>query len=265
MRILVFGDIHGRKFWKEPTNRYLKRVDKIIFLGDYFDPYKDEGEFLSYDEIMDNFNEILELKIRNPDKIVLLLGNHDFHYCNEQFCNLTKSTRYDDTHCHDFERLFNENKDLFKLCHTEKLGDNLVIFTHAGITKYWSEKYNIKVDENIEQTINGLAESNDGVAKLAAIGVERSWWFGEKAGSPLWCDIREFVKDGGLGEGYYQIFGHTRLKKGTQVTMKGFSCIDSQEGFLIDDNCKIKKVRKYEKKQANDKHGTVQDTENDKP
>lgn len=76
MRILVFGDIHGRKFWKEPTNRYLKRVDKIIFLGDYFDPYKDEGEFLPYDEIMDNFNEILELKIRNPDKIVLLLGNH---------------------------------------------------------------------------------------------------------------------------------------------------------------------------------------------
>ena len=39
MKILVIPDVHGRRFWKRPLERYIKKVDKIVFLGDYFDPY----------------------------------------------------------------------------------------------------------------------------------------------------------------------------------------------------------------------------------
>ena len=43
MKTLIIGDIHGRRFWKRPVEKYINKVDKIVFLGDYFDAYQDEG------------------------------------------------------------------------------------------------------------------------------------------------------------------------------------------------------------------------------
>ena len=42
-KILITSDIHGRSFWKEPCNNW---EGKIIFLGDYHDPYEEyvDGE-----------------------------------------------------------------------------------------------------------------------------------------------------------------------------------------------------------------------------
>ena len=42
-RILVLPDVHGRLFWKEPVQKYIDVVDRVVFLGDYLDPYGDEG------------------------------------------------------------------------------------------------------------------------------------------------------------------------------------------------------------------------------
>lgn len=33
--ILIIPDVHGRTFWKYAIDKY----DKVIFLGDYLDPY----------------------------------------------------------------------------------------------------------------------------------------------------------------------------------------------------------------------------------
>ena len=71
--ILVCGDIHGRRFWKEPCKN-LDKYDKVVFLGDYLDPYGFEG--IEVEDAIENFKEILELKKNNMDKVVLLLGNH---------------------------------------------------------------------------------------------------------------------------------------------------------------------------------------------
>ena len=43
-RILVVPDIHGETFWREPVQRYIDQVDRIVFLGDYLDPYSEEGK-----------------------------------------------------------------------------------------------------------------------------------------------------------------------------------------------------------------------------
>ena len=45
-RILVIPDVHGRTFWKEPVCKLIESVDKVIFLGDYLDPY---GDFVQED------------------------------------------------------------------------------------------------------------------------------------------------------------------------------------------------------------------------
>jgi predicted phosphodiesterase len=264
MKILVIGDIHGRRFWKRPLEKYIKKVDKIVFLGDYFDPYQDEGIEYEWQDVLSNFNEILELKRQNPDKIVLLLGNHDMHYRNKQFDEYTRSSRYDYAHSKKIYDLFNgENYKLFQICFAVVNNNKKVIFTHAGITKYWLERCGVEYNDNIEETLNQLEDSAKGVGKLCVIGNRRSW-FGEKTGSPVWCDISEFMTDKGIEGNVFQIFGHTRLKPNVMVSMKDFACIDSRAVFILNDKNKLRRV-KDEKIKADKEHGTVQDTEDDKP
>ena len=43
-KILCISDIHGRKFWRQTVADNIDKVDKIIFLGDYLDPYQNEIE-----------------------------------------------------------------------------------------------------------------------------------------------------------------------------------------------------------------------------
>ena len=73
---LIIPDVHGRQFWKDAVSQYEGKVEKIIFLGDYLDPYPDEG--ITRKDAIRNFEEIIDYKINNSDKVVLLLGNHKF-------------------------------------------------------------------------------------------------------------------------------------------------------------------------------------------
>jgi predicted phosphodiesterase len=81
-RILVVPDVHGRLFWKEPVRKYIYTVDRVVFLGDYLDPY--EGEEGLAEDIFENMMEIVRLKRNNREKVVLLKGNHDQHYASER-------------------------------------------------------------------------------------------------------------------------------------------------------------------------------------
>ena len=263
MKILAIGDIHGRDFWKSPVKRYLKKVDKVIFLGDYCDPYQDEGEIYTWKDTANNFNEIIELKRNNMDKVILLLGNHDGHYYNKYFDDLARSTRFDDFHAVELRKMFNENAGLFQLCYIAENNGKKLIFTHAGVTNHWLNLCKIENDDNLEANINELKNSDEGFSKLAIIGRERTW-FGEKTGSPLWCDVREFMRDKGLGDNIYQIFGHTRCEKGKFIETDSFACLDSQCAFRINDKNKIKRIED-ETVKTNEKQRAVQDSQDDKP
>ena len=69
-KILVLGDLHGRLFWKEIIEK--ENPDKIIFLGDYVSTH----EGISAEQQLSNLEEILTYKENNPDKVILLRGNH---------------------------------------------------------------------------------------------------------------------------------------------------------------------------------------------
>lgn len=73
-KIIVIGDIHGRNTWMDVINQEVT-YDKVIFLGDYFD-----SKEIFPRQWIDNFKEIVQLKRNNPDGVVLLIGNHDYHY-----------------------------------------------------------------------------------------------------------------------------------------------------------------------------------------
>ena len=79
-KIAIIPDVHGRKFWRRVVE---EDADKIIFLGDYGDPYGSEE--ISHKDALIELEEIIRFQEENPNKVVLLLGNHDAHYLSRSF------------------------------------------------------------------------------------------------------------------------------------------------------------------------------------
>ena len=254
-KILVIPDVHGRLFWKEPVMKYLDIVDRVVFLGDYLDPYEDEDGLA--DDIYKNMMEIIELKQNNMEKIVLLKGNHDQHYASERFEELAGGTRMDQQNWNKYHKVFIENKELFKIAHMEQIKGMPYVFSHAGLTLYWLTKVNDNVwhlfdnmisvaNPEIIERINLLDDDGIGQDMLAVIGSYRTW-FGEKTGSVLWADIEEHTipnapKAYGLNK-VFQVFGHTKLSKGyDKLEFDNLAMIDSRQCFMIDESVKEKVV-----------------------
>ncbi len=68
-KILIIPDVHGRTFWESA----LKSGDyeKIVFLGDYTDPYEIEG--ITNSDALKNFKSIISFKQQNPEISWLIL------------------------------------------------------------------------------------------------------------------------------------------------------------------------------------------------
>ena len=260
-RVLVVPDVHGRSFWKEPVRKYIDHVDRIVFLGDYLDPYRDEGEEHTSESVYDNLMEIIQLKLDHKEKVILLKGNHDQHYSSRRFYDLARGSRCDKINWDKFHKAFNQNKDLFQLAYLEIVNDIPYVFSHAGLTVYWLNKVNSKIwrlsdsgislaDQNIIDQINLLDDDGIGQEMLAIVGKSRSMFLGEKTGSILWADIEEHPlshspKAYGLNK-VFQIFGHTRLDgmQEEMIASDHLAMVDSQKCFIIDDSIK-KKIMKY--------------------
>ena len=118
-RILVVPDIHGRSFWREPVLKYLGSVDRIVFLGDYLDPYTDEGLDITPEQALHSLMDIIKLKKENTDKVILLKGNHDQQYSSKAFHNSSRASRCDIQNYKKNNNVFNEHKGLFQLAYLE--------------------------------------------------------------------------------------------------------------------------------------------------
>ena len=78
INVLLVPDVHGRSFWKESVKDILENYPdaRVVFLGDYLDPYNDELEEVSSKEAFVMFSEEIHLsgvfqdlpRGRSPDK-----------------------------------------------------------------------------------------------------------------------------------------------------------------------------------------------------
>ena len=73
-RYLIIGDLHCRPIWKDIVAKEENSCDKIVFLGDYTCPR--EIQFNDPTDACGFLYEVLDFKDKNPDKVVLLRGNH---------------------------------------------------------------------------------------------------------------------------------------------------------------------------------------------
>ena len=74
-KILFIGDVHGRDGWIDIANEALRNFRHVVFLGDYVDSFHLRPVIIKH-----NLEAIIGFKIQNPDKVTLLLGNHDWAY-----------------------------------------------------------------------------------------------------------------------------------------------------------------------------------------
>lgn len=246
-KLLICPDVHGRVFWKE-CREEIDNYDKVIFLGDYLDPYN--FEFISVETAIENFKEIIEFKKNNMDKVILLLGNHDMPYYSDIYY---KFSTYHCRHSREYHNvisdLFANNHDLFQIAYYY----DDVIFTHAGIEHKWLEDYvgcHEKDIDKICDTLNSLVDDEKGLMRLFCITSARGGR--DRYGSCIWSDVNDMMWDIDYMHGhessspifkFKQVFGHTiqayynefrKIVFGKAIEFDNCKMIDTSDIYVLD-------------------------------
>jgi hypothetical protein len=219
--LLIVPDIHGRNFW-EPALDYRGMV---IFLGDYTDPYPHEG--FTQEEAYQGLLRIVDFKKQNPDRVTLLVGNHEMHYYNSDYA----CGRFDRHYFEPFNAILTgeETAGLFQLC---KQIDNY-LFIHAGITKGWYDAHFdelSKLGNTLEERMNNLFVTN--MEAFYEASIYRGGY--HSAGSPLWADVSEhFDEPEHFSDTIIQIIGHTQLRGDEPLIKDNIRLLDNRQLYLL--------------------------------
>lgn len=236
MNILILGDIHGRNFWKNAITQQQQQCSKIIFLGDYLDPYQ-AFEPITRKESMKILDEIIEFKKENNDKVVLLLGNHDIQYITKTF--FTRA-RYDSSNAWHNNKTFANNINLFQLTYETEVNGKRYLFSHAGLMNSFYERNKDLIGEPTSENLNKLLDTKKGIEALCEVSYFRTRaWYADISGSIVWSDVGERIQnpsDGNVDRYDYQIFGHTIQEEGEPIVTDKWACLDCQKAFLLNEN-----------------------------
>lgn len=235
---LIIPDVHGRDFWREPVMETLQGTDAhIVYLGDFHDPYshefKDGDDYLQ--KSVDQFKEIIELKRQNPGRVTLLIGNHDCGYAiGDDIC----SSRMDRSHRRELEDLFQDNRELFQLAEECDIAGKHFVFSHAGILKgwvrvVWGDEMDKPGFNVVDHLNNAWLTSNYGVLDALGDYDQYRGYAGYKYGSPVWSDIRSWVRVTPEETYGFNIVGHTQLQR--QLVLDTIADLDCRKAFYIDD------------------------------
>ena len=227
--LIIIPDVHGRPFWRDAVKGH--KGDRIVFLGDYLDPYSWEG--ITPDEAFEALMDIIDLKKAQPDNVTLLLGNHDLGYLDQAICTCRMNWRRK-TDIHD---VLLENLDFFDLVHTEQIGGLDLLFSHAGISEKWAREYGDLFGEgtfnplSLNRALHDEKARPDLFRSLSCV----SWSRGglDDFGSPVWADVNDYLDGDRLLGGYLHIFGHTLHMSGPINVRNHGLCLDCAVAFTL--------------------------------
>lgn len=225
MKYLIIPDVHGRNY-----NQWygkIQTVDKVIFLGDYLDSFN-----ISSEKQLEELKKIIALKKKYPNKIILLLGNHELPYINMKVYGTCSGFQQDIYF--EANRLYNDNLHLFQICYehvAEKEGNKNWIFSHAGIqqsllntiNKYREDYPNLSLCQFINQNwklikeLTYVSKHNGGLDPYDGL---------------FWIRPSKLLKT--LPKEFNQIVGHTFTKFPMIWDTKHSSlmCLDTGHGHI---------------------------------
>jgi hypothetical protein len=234
MKTIIIGDIHGRSVWKDIVAQ--ENPGRVIFIGDYFDSFNIGGAEQQY-----NFKEIIEFKEKGECEVILLIGNHDFHYYpgGETYSGYQRGA------APAIRQLLEENKHHLQMCYQL---DN-ILFTHAGIGHNWlthQNKYEPGVDSGtIADFVNAIWEYQPN--RFMFCGIDQ--YGNTKTQTPIWIRPQALIagnRDTFLKTEYIQVVGHTQVRK---IDIKGkatggryyfIDTLDTSTQFLVYEDGKFK-------------------------
>ena len=145
MKTVIIGDIHGHDSWKQIIQQE-QDADKFIFVGDYFDSFTVPGLVQCQ-----NFQDIIEFKTTTDKSVILLIGNHDYHYFPEIGEN--GCSGYQARMAPTIQHIIDTNREHLQMAY--QFDDILV--THAGVSSEWLDDTVVGWDvDSLDATINDL-------------------------------------------------------------------------------------------------------------
>jgi len=201
MKNIYIGDIHGLDVWKQIIDTH-QDFNNVVFIGDYLDSYD-----IPPQDQLKNFQEIIEFKKNNMDKVHLLIGNHDIHYF--PYINDTATSGYQPGMRFAYQQVIEENHHLFKM--VTMVSNNLC--SHAGISQMFLDDNGFKDGDNVVDFINDLFKYKPNTFLFG----QKEGWFVSPYGddpfqSPLWIRPKSLMKNNKnsfLKKRFKQIVGHT--------------------------------------------------------
>jgi predicted MPP superfamily phosphohydrolase len=233
MKLVTIGDIHGRNIWKQIVEQ--EQPTTVVFVGDYFDSFDIPG----MDQI-NNFKNIIQWKLDNPQcKVVLLIGNHDFHYmstCNEYYSGFQRDLYI------PIGEVLETNKHHLQIAYR---CDDLV-FSHAGITPEFLLSNNWGEQDMVE-FVNDLWLYKPHKFKFMDNKHGYSDLYGDdEFQGPLWIRPKSLMKAcQDVKKTMIQVVGHTEVKeidlgKATGGRYYFIDCLGTSQEYLVYENKQIK-------------------------
>jgi len=125
MKTIFIGDIHGRDIWKDIVSQ--EKPDRVVFIGDYFDSFDIKGPVQ-----IQNFKEIIEFKKSGECEVIMLIGNHDYHYLRDRG-NISQYSGYQHKYALEIGYVLDQNKEHLQMAY---MMEN-ILCTHAGVSVEW--------------------------------------------------------------------------------------------------------------------------------
>jgi hypothetical protein len=213
MKTVIIADVHGRDLWKQIVAQEID-ADRFIFLGDYFDSFDISGLIQ-----MANFKEIVEFKETSGKEVIMLIGNHDYHYFPEIEESSTSGYQY--RMAPAIKQLIDENRKYLQVAY--RIDE--FVFTHAGISSEWLDDFvpSWKLDTMVDQ-INDLFKytpNNLCYRSYRITDADKGEWIGSRGygdetyQGPMWIRPRALmsVNRDTLRNQIIQVVGHTYQKE----------------------------------------------------
>ena len=246
MKTIILGDTHARDTWKQIIELE-NDFDRVVFLGDYFDSYDLSGVIQLH-----NFLEIVEFKKTSDKEVVLLFGNHDYHYMRG-FNGQYHYSGYQPAFAWQFGEAIHENMEHLQMCY---LFDN-ILCTHAGVSSVWLEKHFPNTQITNLESVSMMVDTINDHFKFKPNVFEFDGWdpYGDNVTqSPIWIRPKSLMqsnKDTNLKKQVVQVVGHTQQTnifesfKSSKKTMGNkyfmIDCIETKGYMVVEDGIMIAK------------------------
>lgn len=235
MKHYILGDTHGRNIWKQIVNKHYDENCKFVFIGDYFDSYD-----IDRDAQYNNFLDIITFKKENPERVELLLGNHDIHYL--PFIDSISSGfsgNFKTKIQFNLKQLYDEK--VLQLAYGLEQKGRKFLMTHAGVSQVWldevCENTLFELTDNLANDVNELFFSKPTVFNFNPSSTrDRSGT--SRCQTPVW--IRPTTLKYCKVKGYTHVVGHTHFNKITKFGNRIVVCDSLPYEYLEINNKRVK-------------------------